>query len=237
MANALRSLAKTFAESTRDRGIVTTLHIASSTIWCNSLDNLDEWVYRTRTSVDVSLETLQIQSPNKAHATPFSSPSHYRIIRKTLKALGKLRGREFSDSVLVDLGCGKGRVLLVGSEFGFRKVIGVEFSPDLCRLAEENISTYYSRRRKPTEIQIVNADVTNFEIPPDANVLFLFAAFDGLVLEQVTQNIVVSREKFPHEIWVIYVKASCGEILEKHGFQSRLQLTWCGFPTKIYHLT
>ena len=114
MANALRSLAKTFAESTRDRGIVTTLHIASSTIWCNSLDNLDEWVYRTRTSGDVSLETLQIQSPNKAHATPFSSPSHYRIIRKTLKALGKLRGREFSDSVLGGFGMWQGKSIARG---------------------------------------------------------------------------------------------------------------------------
>ena len=221
MSEGLSRHARAFARSTRERGLLATLHIAISTLWWTLLDNIDERVYRTATSEDVPI---------------YSTPSQYRIIKKALKAVRKLSGRGFSESTLVDFGCGKGRVLMVGSEFGFKKVVGVEVSPDLCREAEANIGAYIARRRKPFEFQIVNADVTCFEIPPDADVLYFFGWFDGDVLDQVARNIVRSRERFPRAIWAIYVKATYGEVFGNHGFRTVGHLTWCGLPTRIYAL-
>src|ERR1700710_2266387 len=37
---------------------------------------------------------------------------------------------------LLDLGCGKGRVLAIAAAYGFKEIIGVDFSPALCEDAE-----------------------------------------------------------------------------------------------------
>jgi SAM-dependent methyltransferase len=49
---------------------------------------------------------------------------------------------KFQDFTFVDLGSGKGRVLLMAASYGFKRIIGVEFMPEWHRRAEENIRQY-----------------------------------------------------------------------------------------------
>ena len=42
----------------------------------------------------------------------------------------------------VDMGSGKGRALLVASEFAFAKIVGIELSPQLHRIAQNNVKRY-----------------------------------------------------------------------------------------------
>ena len=235
MSDGLAKEARAFVRSIRERGVLSTLRIAFSTLGCAFLDKLDEWRYRTNTSAGVPLASLEISSENKAHAAPYSSPSQFRIMRKAFQAVRELRGRGFSASTLVDFGCGGGRVLLVGSEFGFQRVVGVEFSPVLCRQAEAAIGAYIERTRKPFDFQVVNADATTFAIPPEADVFYFFA-FDGYVLDQVALNILRSKQEFPRPIWAIYVKAIHEKVFADRGFRVARELSWCGFPTRIYTL-
>jgi SAM-dependent methyltransferase len=44
---------------------------------------------------------------------------------------------DFSQFTFVDLGCGKGRVLLMASDYPFQRIVGVEFMPELHRAAEK----------------------------------------------------------------------------------------------------
>ncbi|HEV8455463.1 MAG TPA: class I SAM-dependent methyltransferase [Gemmatimonadales bacterium] len=235
MSGALARHGRAFARSIRERGFLPSLRIALSTLWCAALDTLDERAYRSNTAGNTPIQLAEIRSENKTHCSPYSTPSQFRLIRKSFKAVMELNGRGFSSSTLVDFGCGKGRVLLVASEFGFKKVVGVEFSPELCREAEANIGTFIERKKKPFDFQVVNADAARFEIPPEADVFYFFA-FDGHVLDQVAQNIVLSRQRFPRAIWAIYVKATFGEVFGARGFRVVRELSWCGFPTKIYAL-
>jgi hypothetical protein len=50
------------------------------------------------------------------------------------------------DFTFIDLGSGKGRVLLMAAAYGFKRIIGVEFMPELHRVAEENIRKYTEHR-------------------------------------------------------------------------------------------
>jgi SAM-dependent methyltransferase len=235
MIAALRRNASGFAKSVRERGALATLRIAASTMWCTLLDVLDERTYRTNTAGNVPLESLEIRSENKAHAAECCSPSPFRLIQKALRAVQAFRGGGFSGSTLVDFGCGRGRVLLVASEFGFKKLIGVEFSPDICREAERNVAAYVAREKAPVDFEIANADAARFEIPPDADVFYVFA-FDGHMTDRIARNIARSREQFPRPIWTIYIKATHGDVFTKRGFRAVHGLHWCGFPTTIYAL-
>jgi SAM-dependent methyltransferase len=73
----------------------------------------------------------------KKHCYGGSQPS---IIRSALAALPSLESFTF-----IDLGCGKGRPLLVASEFPFRDIVGVEISPSLAADARANASILRQR--------------------------------------------------------------------------------------------
>ena len=75
--------------------------------------------------------------------------------------------REVSDhDVFVDLGSGMGRVVLQAATYRFRKVIGVEISEALHRIAQENIERSRQRLRCP-DIELVHADVLEYKFPDD----------------------------------------------------------------------
>lgn len=73
----------------------------------------------------------------------------------------------------VDLGCGKGRVLTLAAEKGFRRVIGIEVHPALAAIARENVA------RSHPDIEIWNEDAVEVTLPSEKLVLFLFTHSGG----------------------------------------------------------
>lgn len=57
---------------------------------------------------------------------------------------------------------GKGRVLLLASEFPFQQVIGVEIDPRLHHIAQKNIAAYRHPFQKCEDVQSICSDVTRF---------------------------------------------------------------------------
>jgi SAM-dependent methyltransferase len=100
---------------------------------------------------------------------------------------------DFSQFTFVDLGSGKGRTLLMASEYPFRRIVGVEILPELHRAAEENIAAYRSPTQRCTEIEAVCGDAREFNLPEDPMLLYLFNPLptDGLtvVLEKLEQSL------------------------------------------------
>jgi SAM-dependent methyltransferase len=136
------------------------------------------------TETPVRLENLDFDTPSLKHAQ-FYLPTNLWTFREMIGELTDfgVRPRAFS---LVDFGCGKGRVLLMALEAGFRVVIGVEFAPDLARIASDNLRAYRGRRQGAT---VLCMDAVDLPIPTGPVVLFLFNPFAGPVLEAVADNI------------------------------------------------
>ncbi len=66
----------------------------------------------------------------------------------------------------MDLGCGKGRTLLVGAEYPFRAITGVELSPFSARIATDNIERNGRRSQtKCTAIDVHCENAVNFTVP------------------------------------------------------------------------
>ena len=72
------------------------------------------------------------------------APSVFHAVMGSLKERLHLDYRRFT---FVDVGSGKGRALLLASDYPFREIIGVELSPDLDRVARSNIARYPSAAR------------------------------------------------------------------------------------------
>ena len=152
------------------------------------------------TSTRVHLTDLKIDSPNWIYAGGYW-PTSTEIIHEVLSAL-PIRSEEF---VFIDFGSGKGRVLLQASDLPFRKIIGVEFSSELHDIAVKNIERYRGERQVCREIQSVCSDFTQFEIPREPLVAFLYNPSSRAIMELLAGNIAQSMLKTPRELWVIYV--------------------------------
>lgn len=120
--------------------------------------------------------------------------------------------------VFIDIGSGKGRVLLMASEFPFARVVGVELSAALHAVAEQNIATYRAHGRGLGVIESICLDAMNFEFPPDPLVLYLFNPFDVSFIGQMLRRLRDSLRRKPRDVIIIYRNPKYRHLFEESGF-------------------
>lgn len=95
--------------------------------------------------------------------------------------------------VFVDFGCGMGRAVILAATYSFRRVIGVERSESLSRIARGNIVRAKSKLRC-RDVLVETCDARNYQVPMDATHFFLFNPFDEPVVLNVLDHIRQSVE-------------------------------------------
>jgi SAM-dependent methyltransferase len=109
------------------------------------------------------------------------------------------------DDVFADLGCGKGRVVLQAAiSYGFKRVIGVELSPDLAAAARANVERNRKRFRA-VEVEIDEVDVLSWEIPEDLSVVYLHNPFTGELFSKATERLAVFARRRGRALRLVYV--------------------------------
>jgi SAM-dependent methyltransferase len=108
----------------------------------------------------VRLESLSVPAESRRLGHRYQ-PSDPATLRRTISAL-PIRYEEFA---FVDIGSGKGRALLVASEFPFERIVGVELSQELNEVALENIAAYANPAQRCRAIEAHCADATGYELP------------------------------------------------------------------------
>ncbi len=106
--------------------------------------------------------------------------------------------------VFVDFGSGMDRVVLQAARYPFRKVIGVEISERLHRIARKNLVRNRRRLRCP-DIELVHADVLDYELADDVTAAFLYNPFQGEIFPTVVARLLQSVERNPRPLRIIYV--------------------------------
>ena len=181
-------------DSLTEKGIAQTSSIALSV----ALDALFDWRYGTDTLGQVDTESLDTSSPNKAHAVLYQ-PTKARPLKALLSTLALPR-----DEVFVDIGCGKGRVLLLAAQQHFRKVVGIEFAKDLCAVARRNAEKFGQRVALHAEVEVIQTDAATYRFRADETVLFMYNPFGPAVLVGVLANLRDSLAADPRRVWLIY---------------------------------
>jgi hypothetical protein len=173
--------------------------------------------FGTDTDGIVPLWKLRIESPYREQGVRYQA-SDPDFIRTAIENL-PIQPEEF---VYVDIGSGKGRTLLVASEYPFRRVIGVEFSPELNVVAAENIRKYQGSKRKCDDVSSVCADAANWEFPADNTMFFLYNPFGEDVLRRVLVNLKTSLSRNDREIYIVYNHPIFAQLLDRSDFLQRI---------------
>lgn len=124
------------------------------------------------------------------------SPTPVRTVRNALSRCD-VRHEEVT---FVDVGCGKGRVMLLATEFPFRRIVGVEASAALCDIARSNVEKASRTRDRCNRIEVVHADATRFGIPDDAGLFYFYEPFSVDVSVAVLERIEDSIQQHPRSV-------------------------------------
>jgi SAM-dependent methyltransferase len=195
----------------------------------------------TNTSGLVPAQHLRTGSPSDEHVT-----AYYGVAPSILRSLVQ-RWQASEPAVpieqwtFIDIGCGKGRAMLVASELGFRRVVGVELNPGLAEVARRNIAHWTAAHSSdPTAsrlsaMELLEQDALELELPRGPVLLFLFHPFEAPVLAQLLDSLdaqMAVRRK-PH-LDVLYVNAECCSTFEQREHYNRLFLSSVAMTPEDY---
>jgi SAM-dependent methyltransferase len=165
------------------------------------------WRVHTRGVVD--LQGLDTGGANLDHAVEY----HPTRVREFWAVMSHLRiptgGQGF-----VDFGCGKGRVLIMASEYGFEHVSGVEFAAELHDVAQNNVRRYLGLSKMRTRFNLVHGDAATYRIEPCQSVFYFYFPFKDTVMQAVMDNIRASLRDYPRQAYLVYNYPKCREIVE-----------------------
>lgn len=173
---------------------------------------------------------LSIRSDNRARGVAYQ-PTHVLPLRRLFAAL---RDSLTPDSVLVDIGSGKGRVLMVASDYGFREARGVEFARELCEIARRNLAKYAARTGTATRFEVVEADAAERQVKPDENIFVMYNPFDSFVLERVLEKLAASLSEKPRRVLIVYFNPRWAEVLDRKGYFKVAEFDFWGYRFAVY---
>jgi SAM-dependent methyltransferase len=126
------------------------------------------------------------------------------------------------ECTFIDLGCGKGRPMLVASEFPFRDIIGVELSPKLAEVARKNAAIIARRYPDRTPVRVEVGDATAYPMPPGDVVLFIYNSFDRELMLKVVQGVEQAVAADPQRsIYVVYCNPAVGACFDESPVLTR----------------
>lgn len=155
--------------------------------------------YGLETQATVSPDELDVESPHARDGFAYvATPS--KVIETFIANLPD----DLSAVTFIDMGSGKGRVLLLASCHDFQETIGVEFSPELHDIACANIAKFASPRRKCKCVYSLNEDAAEYQIPSRSCAIYFNNPFTERVFTKVIQNIEQSWRASSSRMFIMY---------------------------------
>lgn len=149
-------------------------------------------------------------------------PTEADLFHEMLGALLQRASVNFSDYLFIDLGSGKGRTLLMASDYPFRRVVGVELLPALHYIAQENLQRYRGERQKCFTLEAVCADATHFPFPLEPTILYLFNPFPEDGLRRMLVCLRESLRMQPRNVYLLYHNPLLEELLMQSDWLQKL---------------
>jgi SAM-dependent methyltransferase len=179
--------------------------------------------YGLNTSGFDELQHLQKKGIDVSHSTIYM-PVNYYMLEKMMNEINQFP----HNKSFLDIGCGKGRAMVVAAHYGFKKIKGIDISKKFCDEAKQNIN---NARNNFTDVEfkVELQDAFYYQVPKDVSVIFIFNPFDEVIMSGVVENILISQEKNPRTIYVVYINPLYETLFLENQFvktRSHKKLKW-----------
>ncbi|WP_072386915.1 hypothetical protein [Hyphomicrobium sp. CS1BSMeth3] len=178
----------------------------------------ERWeAFDARFGTDTSAPTFERNQKTSVH---FYVPTTASVIYEILNSLALQPGK----FTFVDMGSGKGRAVLIASEFPFKKVVGIELSEQLHRTAEQNVERFRPASQRCTAFDLRCMDALEYSYGDEPLVLFLFDPFGREILREVIANLEASLRSTPREAFLVYVYPQYEDVLKSSPLLRKMKV-------------
>ena len=186
----------------------------------NVLDSAIERLFFVPTKDEVPLDGLTIRGNNRESGHAYR-PSPALVFKWALSAVAE---EDIGRLSFVDYGAGKGRVMLLASQYPFTQVGGIEFAEELHDNATMNIAQFPRSGMKCRNVECVLDDVVNVAPVDGEAVHYFFNPFAPEIFAEVLKGIVASYHERPRRLYVILIDMDAGELMHKTGVFQEMKL-------------
>ena len=173
------------------------------------------WEYRLGIS---TRGVVPVAHPDSTHYATMSYPTIWSVLDHL--ALGP-------SDVVIDVGCGKGRVLCCAARYPVERVAGVDLSDSFCEAARENAERMRGRRA-PISVDAGLACDFDYSV---ATVLFLFDPFGAATLDPLLEMIGRTARG---SVRIAYANPTHDAVFERHTWLKRTE-HWDATTHEIEH--
>jgi SAM-dependent methyltransferase len=171
------------------------LTLAAARLWSKTTSRLGDAIFEHGVETTGHAHEIAHFHPDRV----WYQASGWSYLRRALP-----RSEVSAEDVFLDIGSGKGRVLLQAARrYRFRRIIGVEISEELNVIARNNLERRRGRLAG-RQVEIETGDAATYEIPDDVTVAYLFYPFVGDTFRKVMARLVESLERNPRRFRLIY---------------------------------
>lgn len=173
--------------------------------------HLFDLIYRTDTHIWLPKENYVDKPENFKNGVLYMSSWTF-IIKKSTRKVFKLFRLNPMDVALIDIGCGKGKVLCVWNKMFPRiyKILGIDYSPELLKICEENLKKISALN---IEVSCIDASDLTLNLDCKYYVFYLYNPFDTRILSKFLDRI---KDK---KAIIIYSNPVFSKILIENNFK------------------
>jgi SAM-dependent methyltransferase len=149
--------------------------------------------------------------------------AYYGIAPSALSSALSSLHINYCEFTFADVGCGKGRAMMVAAQFPFHRLWGVEISPELCEIARANLAL---RPEWANRSSIILEDAASVTYPHGPLLILMFHPFMAPVLRRVLANLQRQLRKSPRTTYVLYASnPRYTQVLERFPFLREISET------------
>jgi SAM-dependent methyltransferase len=109
--------------------------------------------------------------------------------RSGVRAVRRTLGPRLPQTSFVDVGSGKGLVVMLASQLAFREVVGIEMAPELHDIAERNSDRFRAAGAARAPMRLVLGDALRADLPAGDLVVYLYNPFDAILIGRFLERL------------------------------------------------
>lgn len=137
-------------------------------------------------------------------------PTNPQLFRRMMRRSGVEPG----DFTFIDLGCGKGRVLIEAAAYRFKAIVGVEADRALFQAAKDNLARFGGGKGR---IRLIHHDARTVALPDGNLLIFMYSPFRGAVFAAVAERLAKAAAEPGRALVIAYSSDKEAAVLERTG--------------------
>jgi SAM-dependent methyltransferase len=163
--------------------------------------------YGVRTQSHVPLYLSMTGSPADRQMVPYGG-CVASVLRHVLDRLAPTGN-------FVDIGCGKGRALIIAAEYPFARIVGIELNAEIAAVARANARRMARRHPERTAIDVRVGDASIPDLPDGDTIVFLYHPFGEPLVRRLRDHLAAAARP-GRSFTVIYENPVHGAVFDAH---------------------